>query len=174
MFLSKQILQSARSSAKFDLFGDPIENAHYTRAMLREATSRGHNVMSISKTSSQVMAMLESMVVKEDAERLKASENLLMTNGMKKDYIEDWKESNKDMLQNAGLGTSDLWEEEPVFCSGVFLSMSFSKQVVPFLQDVYQADAAHCNFGKYTLYSCFWYYSELQHCTYCLCHFVWE
>ena len=59
------------------------------------------------------------------------------------------------MLLNAGLGTADLWEEEPVFCGGVFLSMSFSKEVVPFLQDVYQADAAHCNFGKYTLYSCY-------------------
>ncbi len=34
VFLSKQILQSARSSAKFELFGDPVENAHYTRAML--------------------------------------------------------------------------------------------------------------------------------------------
>ena len=73
VFLTKQILQSARSSAKFELFGDPVENAHYTRAMLREATSRGHNVMSISKTSSEVMALLESMVVKEEAERLKAS-----------------------------------------------------------------------------------------------------
>ena len=102
------------------MFGDPVENAHYTRAMLREATERGHNVMSISKTSSEVMAMLETMVVKEEAERLKASQNLLMTNGMKKDYIEDWKESNNDMLENAGLGTLDLWEEEPVFCGGVF------------------------------------------------------
>ena len=64
VFLTKQILQSARSSAKFELFGDPVENAHYTRAMLREATARGHNVMSISKTSSEVMAMLESMVAK--------------------------------------------------------------------------------------------------------------
>jgi hypothetical protein len=33
--------------------------------------------------------------------------------------------------------------------------MSFSKHAVPYLQDVFQADAAHCNFGKYTLYSCY-------------------
>ena len=32
--------------------------------------------------------------------------------------------------------------------------MNFSKQVVPYLQDVFQADVAHINFGKYTLYSC--------------------
>ena len=87
---------------------------------------------------------------------LKASrEPVLMTKQMKKDYLEDWKESNKDMLEHAGLGKPDLWDQEPIFCGGVFLSMSFSKRVVPFLQDVYQADAAHCNFGKYTLYSCY-------------------
>ena len=33
--------------------------------------------------------------------------------------------------------------------------MSYSQAVVPHLQDVFQADAAHTNFGKYTLYSCY-------------------
>ena len=70
VFLTKQILQSARSGAKFELFGDPVENAHYTSALVREATAQGHVVTSISKTSSEVMAMLESMVVKEQAECL--------------------------------------------------------------------------------------------------------
>jgi hypothetical protein len=33
--------------------------------------------------------------------------------------------------------------------------MSYSTSVVPHLQDVFQADAAHMNFGKYTLFSCY-------------------
>jgi hypothetical protein len=33
--------------------------------------------------------------------------------------------------------------------------MSYSNAVVPHLQDVFQADAAHMNYGKYTLFSCF-------------------
>jgi hypothetical protein len=33
--------------------------------------------------------------------------------------------------------------------------MSYSSKVVPYLQDVFQADAAHMNFGKYTLFSCY-------------------
>ncbi len=33
--------------------------------------------------------------------------------------------------------------------------MSYSNAVVPYLQDVFQADAAHMNFGKYTLFSCY-------------------
>ena len=33
--------------------------------------------------------------------------------------------------------------------------MSYSNAVVPYLQDIFQADAAHMNFGKYTLFSCY-------------------
>ena len=33
--------------------------------------------------------------------------------------------------------------------------MSYSNEVVPYLQNVFQADAAHMNFGKYTLFSCY-------------------
>jgi hypothetical protein len=36
---------------------------------------------------------------------------------------------------------------------GIFISLSASKEQVPFLQEVLQADAAHMSFGKYTLYS---------------------
>jgi hypothetical protein len=32
VFFTKMILQIARSCARFELFGDPVENAHYTRA----------------------------------------------------------------------------------------------------------------------------------------------
>ena len=41
------------------------------------------------------------------------------------------------------------------FLSGLLLSIAPAKAVVPHLQTVFQADAAHMNFGKYTLYSCY-------------------
>ena len=41
------------------------------------------------------------------------------------------------------------------FLSGLLLSIAPAKSVVPHLQTVFQADAAHMNFGKYTLYSCY-------------------
>ena len=69
--------------------------------------------------------------------------------------MERWCQNNQNMLHNSGLGIPMFGEHHPVFCGGVFLSMSFSKQSVPYLQDVFQADAAHCNFGKCTLYSCY-------------------
>ncbi len=38
---------------------------------------------------------------------------------------------------------------------GMFVSTSAAQEVVPHLQRVFQADACHMNFGKYTLYSCY-------------------
>jgi hypothetical protein len=41
------------------------------------------------------------------------------------------------------------------FFSGILFSTSGAQKAVPFLQQVFQADACHMNFGKYTLYSCY-------------------
>jgi hypothetical protein len=58
-FLTKMILQSAIQLARFKIFGNPTENAHHTTAMLREMTSRGHDVQVVTKTASDVMTMLK-------------------------------------------------------------------------------------------------------------------
>ena len=101
------------------------------------------------------MAMLEMFVVNKEEEQLKGL-GQKMTREMKKEYIVEWIDINKDMLQYGGLGTLMIGEEEPQFCGGTFLLMNYSKQAVMYLQDVmFQADVAHMNFGKYTLYSCY-------------------
>jgi hypothetical protein len=123
--------------------------------MIREATARGHVVQSITRTASEVMSMLETIVVKEESERLKAREGIVMTKAMKIKYKDEWLRVNKDILQYARLGMPMFGEDRPIFCGGILFSMSFSKHAVPYLQDVFQADAAHCNFGKYTLYLCY-------------------
>jgi hypothetical protein len=94
-------------------------------------------------------------VANEEAERLMTTSGISMTRAMKKDYITEWLQPNKDMLRYGGLGIQMIGEEEPRFCGGIFFSMSYSSKVVPYLQDFFQADAAHMNFGKYTLFSCY-------------------
>jgi hypothetical protein len=47
--------------------------------------------------------MLETIVVKEESERVKASEGIVMTKAMKIKYKDEWLRVNKDMLQYAGL-----------------------------------------------------------------------
>jgi hypothetical protein len=65
---------------------------------------RGHVVQSITRTASEVMSMLETIVVKEESERVKASEGIVMTKAMKIKHKDEWLRVNKDMLQYAGLG----------------------------------------------------------------------
>jgi hypothetical protein len=73
------ILQNAKMQCWFELFGNPTENAHYTNAMLREMTIRGHKVKTISKTALDVMALLEKIFVQEESDQLKATEGISMT-----------------------------------------------------------------------------------------------
>ena len=70
--------------------------------------------------------------------------------------MEAWEFVNKDMLDDVGLSKDCASSSGDVrFVSGVFLSIHTASKSVPLLQTVYQADAAHMNFGKYTLYSCY-------------------
>ncbi len=155
-FATKAILQNGKMMCRFQLFGNPNDNATYIPAMLNEMSARGHKVKTITKTPSEVMTMLEKIVVQEEADRnLGLKKPAPMTAQMKKQYVIDWKAENQEMLQQGGLGIQMIGEPTPTFCAGVFFSMSYSQAAVPHLQDVFQADAAHTNFGKYTLYSCY-------------------
>ena len=70
-------------------------------------------------------------------------------------YLGAWEFVNKDMLDDVELSKDCASSSGVHFVSGVFLSIGAAKTSVPLLQTVYQADAAHMNFGKYTLYSCY-------------------
>ena len=51
--------------------------------MLREMTVRGHKVKSITKSAADVMAMLEKIVVQEEADQLQVKDGTTMTREMK-------------------------------------------------------------------------------------------
>ncbi len=59
------------------------------------------------------------------------------------------------MLDDRGLGEPKLGAVPLNFFSGILFSTSSARKAVLFLQQVFQADACHMNFGKYTLYSCY-------------------
>jgi hypothetical protein len=56
-------------------------------------------------------------------------------------------------LLRGGLGPLSFGEEEPKLVTKVFFSTMQARTVVPLLQTASQADAAHMNIGKYTLFS---------------------
>jgi hypothetical protein len=55
-FLTIMILQTIKKLCRFKIFGNPTENVHYTTAMMRVMTIRGHKVEAIIKTASNVMS----------------------------------------------------------------------------------------------------------------------
>jgi hypothetical protein len=73
--------------------------------------------------------------------------------------MEKWKRDNYDQLVFELGAKSDNYD----FLNGILFATSASKIIVPQLQNVIQADAAHMNFGKYTLYV-----------SRCLCDYFWE
>ena len=63
--------------------------------------------------------------------------------------MEKWKRDNYDQLVFKLGAKSDNYD----FLNGILFATLASKTTVPQLHNVIQADAAHMNFGKYTLYS---------------------
>jgi hypothetical protein len=70
-------------------------------------------VQVVTKAALDVMTMLEKIVVNKEAERLMATSGISMTQPMKKDYITEWLQLNKNMLCYGGLGIQMIGEEEP-------------------------------------------------------------
>ena len=70
-----------------------------------------------------------------------------MTPAQQKLYVKWWKKENEIFLNNI------FGAHQKRFLKGVLIAPSSSKHLAPLLQDVYQADGAHSNFGKYTLFS---------------------
>ena len=57
------------------------------------------------------------------------------------------------LLMDGGMSVPAEGVEESKFVTGIIFSPSYCKDAVPELQDLYQVDACHTQFGKYTLYS---------------------
>jgi hypothetical protein len=111
---------------------------------------------STQKTPMDVKKCLLAVVLEQKMNSLK-KDNKMMLKAEKLQYLDKWEEANMEMLEDVGLGTNcgAEWVGPDRFLCEVFLSISAARNAVPLLQTVYQADAAHMNFGKYTLYSCY-------------------
>ena len=103
------------------------------------------------KSNASVLQKIEEMVLTQHIGSMKAS-GVKLIKEQKIDFIKEWRKENKALLLKVGLGEGS---SERCFVTGIFISLSTARATVPLLQTVYQADAAHTNFGKYTLHSCY-------------------
>jgi len=124
----------------------------YLPELVRELEAAGHDYQIITKSNASVLQKVEELVLTQHIALMKASGVKLLKQD-KIDFIKEWCKENKALLLKEGLekGPSD----QNCFVAGIFISLSTGRATVPLLQTVYQADAAHTNFGKYTLYSCY-------------------
>lgn len=137
------LLQNARKLARVDVFGEPASNATYATALKCELEKLGHYV---HLGLLNMKAILERMYnVAWDEKKAKKTTG----NETKKDFCNRWREENSDEIFFA-LGHP---KDHFMFVNEFFFSPSTAKETVPKLQRVFQADAAHTAYGKYTLFS---------------------
>jgi hypothetical protein len=154
-FLSDSLLQNAQCQARMEVFGNPDDNVQLISALVAEMRSRDHDVLVVEHNACEVYKMLEALILSEEVNKRKTSGGDKMRKADKISFMKNWKVKNIQMLIDSGLDKVIQGPNVPKFVSGVFFSTSGARTTVPHLQQVYQADAAHMSFGKYTLYSCY-------------------
>ena len=102
----------------------------------------GHHVLAVIKEHSEVMKMLERVVLSEEMTRKKAAKKL-MTKAEKISYVTNWKAKNRKMLIEGGVwpprGGDQVILNPLKFLSGIFFAPSNAQRTVPHLQTVFQA-----------------------------------
>jgi len=155
-FMTCSLIQNAQSFARDEIFGDPTQNVMFSNALVDKIEEGGHDVIMAFWDWLAVMKMLEHVVLSDEMRKKKA-QGKFTKKKEKIEYVTKWKKNNKKILDEGGLlepQMGDFSFTTPIkSMSGIFISISAAQRVVPHLQRVFQADACHMNFGKYTLYS---------------------
>jgi hypothetical protein len=150
-FLSRNLIANAKNQARLEVFGNPDDNVQFVHAVVEEMKSRVHDVLLVQRNATEVTKMLEKMVVTEESNKRKGVGDFT-TKQDKITYLKSWKVANMQMLIDAGLDpvTQGIMEGHTTskFVSGLFVSTSAAKNAVPLLQQVFQGDGCHMDFGK--------------------------
>ncbi len=148
--LTDSILQEGRDVAKNVLFGSAEENVQYAEGVQAELRAMGHDVELLYADRKETIQQVGAVVLSEEMIRLKKLKTTMDPKEQKR-YVKRWKKDNEIFLNNV-FGLADLSHLKR-FLKGILVAPSSSKHLAPLLQDVFQADGAHSNFGKYTLFS---------------------
>ena len=156
IFLTYALITKVKTIISAHVFGDPDKNFTYLPALAERLDEGGHDYDFFVKAPKDVWKRLLDVVLQEKMQNLKKDEKM-MVKAKKIKYIQAWESANQEMLDEVGLNKNCGVDSEngDKFVIRIFLSIAPAKNTVPLLQTVYQVDAAHMNFGKYTLYSCY-------------------
>jgi hypothetical protein len=156
MFLTSALIQKVRQSIRDQVFGNPDTNVTHVHVLRDLLEADNHDFDIYAKTPIKNKKRLLNVVIEQKMNSAK-KDGKMMVKAEKLQYLQKWELANMEMLEDVGLG-KDCGDDDaaaPTFLCGIFLSISGAKNTVPLLQMVYQADSAHMNFDKYTLYLCY-------------------
>ena len=146
---TENLLQGARKAVRKELYGTDDDNVQYTMALKLMLENNGHKVMVDTTSRKAVLQSMYDVVWAEEKARRKVTKVGQCGKEDMRAYCTQWCDDNSTQLYlDLGDPADDL-----KFLHGIYLAPSSSVNMVPRLQNVFQADAAHINWGKYTLFS---------------------
>jgi hypothetical protein len=146
-------LQEAREIGKKINFGIANVNVQYAKSVQYELEEMGHHCTVLNAEWKSIEQIVCAIVLREELNiRLKKTKQTMNRNEQVK-YVQQWRKDNEAFLTTE-FGLPDSLNTK-LFVRGVMFATSTSKHAVPLLHDVFQADGAHSQFGKYILYSAY-------------------
>ena len=143
------ILQAAKKIARSTLFGIPSINVTYAEKV-KEALERSGHFCQVEYTHRDtILKNVKKVVTEDEIRRRNGDVEDFNTAAAHNNFFREWKKKHRKFIE-LEFGKDD---EDIRFVTGIMVVPSFSVAAVPLLQRVFQADAAHMNIGKYTLYS---------------------
>ena len=150
--LTRALLQGSRDMAKLEVFGSKEENAKHFMNLRDELLLRNHRVeLMMADYDEAVRRLLRKVVADETERRAEKNEQVFSTHEEAAQFAQQWLMDNDAFVKNH-LGTK---EDNCKFIVGILFAPVTSVGKVNSLQDLYQADAAHLDFGKYTFFSAY-------------------
>jgi hypothetical protein len=94
-----------------EIFGDLATNVLFANGLVKKMKELGVDMKVIMKDQQEVLRMLERVVLSDQIRKNKAEGNL-MSKGEKIEFITKWKLTNKDVLEDGGLGEPPRLHEQ--------------------------------------------------------------
>ena len=152
LFLTRALLQNTRAQARFEIFGNPNDNVKCVQLLQETLSKLGHQVQLLTSPPGDVLFKLEEIIVEEEKAKNRKA-NVKWSSDDKIAFIDEWKRKHASMLDEHGLGQTLPDGVLNKFVTGILVSVAPAANGVPLLQTVYQADACHLEFGKYTMFT---------------------
>ena len=150
--LTDALIQDGKEIAMDELFGVPEQNVQYASGVVSKLMVLGHHAELQFGSRKKVMSRIGKLVLAEEGYRRKASGEQQLQDHERRAFVDAWKEKHASKL-DASLGLEDGPDRR--FLLGICFATLASTTTVPYLQKVVQADAAHMQIGKYTLFSAY-------------------